>query len=102
MQIEAKDTDIDCPEAIHPIVRTHPGTGKRCLFVNRTFTTKSTNYQKMKVNLLELLFQQGEHIDHQIRFRWEGMIWRFGQSLLHASCYLGLLARGKKRAQSYD
>ena len=67
-----KDTDIDCPEAIHPIVRTHPGTGKRCLFVNRTFTTKINELSddESKI-LLELLFQQGEHIDHQIRFRWE-------------------------------
>ena len=66
-----KDTDIDCPEAIHPIVRTHPETGKKGLFVNRTFTTRINELSDDESNvLLELLFQQGEHINHQIRFRW--------------------------------
>jgi len=66
-----KDTDIDCPEAVHPIVRTHPETGKKVLFVNRTFTTRINELSEEESNiLLELLFQQGEHINHQIRFRW--------------------------------
>ena len=66
-----KDTDIDCPEAVHPIVRTHPETGKKSLFVNRTFTTRIKELSEEESNvLLELLFKQGEHIDHQIRFRW--------------------------------
>ena len=66
-----KDTDIDCPEAVHPIARTHPDTGRKSLFVNRTFTTRIKELSEEESNvLLELLFKQGEHIDHQIRFRW--------------------------------
>jgi len=65
------DVDIDCPSAVHPVIRTHPETGKKGLFVNRTFTTKinglSTNESDA---ILEMLFQHAEHIDHQIRFRW--------------------------------
>ena len=67
-----KDSDIDCPQAIHPIVRTHPDTGRKALFVNRTFTTKimglSDNESEM---ILKLLFEHAEDIRYQIRFRWE-------------------------------
>ena len=63
--------DIKCPEAIHPVVRTHHDTGKRALFVNRTFTTKINEVSVQESNfILELLFEHAEHIDHQIRFRW--------------------------------
>ncbi|MEM8652338.1 MAG: TauD/TfdA family dioxygenase, partial [Pseudomonadota bacterium] len=67
-----KDSDIDCPQAVHPIVRTHPGSGRKALFVNRTFTTKimglSDNESEM---ILKLLFEHAEDIRYQIRFRWE-------------------------------
>ena len=65
------DADIDCPMAIHPVVRTHPETGKKALFVNRTFTTKINELSAMESeSILEMLFRHAEHIDHQIRFRW--------------------------------
>ena len=65
------DSEIDCPRAIHPVVRTHPATGKKALFVNRTFTTRINELSVHESdNILEMLFQHAEHIDHQIRFRW--------------------------------
>ena len=65
------DSEIDCPRAIHPVVRTHPGTGRKALFVNRTFTTRINELSAHESdNILEMLFQHAEHIDHQIRFRW--------------------------------
>jgi len=66
-----KDSDIDCPSANHPVVRTHPETGRKALFVNRTFTTKINELSMHESDsVLEMLFQHAEHIDHQIRFRW--------------------------------
>jgi taurine dioxygenase len=65
------DSDIDCPRAVHPVIRTHPETGRKALFVNRTFTTKINELTVHESNnILEMLFQHAEHIDHQIRFRW--------------------------------
>ena len=65
------DTDIDCPVAVHPVVRTHPDTGRKALFVNRTFTTRINELSPSESgSVLTMLFEQAEHIDHQIRFRW--------------------------------
>ena len=65
------DAEIDCPRATHPVVRTHPETGRKALFVNRTFTTRINELSAHESdNILEMLFQHAEHIDHQIRFRW--------------------------------
>ncbi|MDA1238994.1 MAG: TauD/TfdA family dioxygenase, partial [Proteobacteria bacterium] len=65
------DIDIECPEATHPVVRTHPDTGKKALFINRTFTTRVNELSEMESrSILEMLFTHVEHIDNQIRFRW--------------------------------
>jgi len=65
------DADIDCPQAVHPIVRTHPDTGRKSLFVNRTFTTKIVGLPDNESDaILNMLFEHAEHINYQIRFRW--------------------------------
>jgi taurine dioxygenase len=59
------------PEAIHPVVRTHPETGKRALYVNRTFTTRLNELSQHESDaVLELLFTHSEQIAFQVRFRW--------------------------------
>jgi taurine dioxygenase len=60
------------PTATHPVIRTHPETGRKALFVNRTFTTQINELTQVESDaLLALLFDHGEQIDFQIRFRWE-------------------------------
>ena len=65
------DSGSTFPAADHPIVRIHPETGRRALFVNRTFTTKINGLSPDESStILNLLFDQAENINHQIRFRW--------------------------------
>ncbi|KAF2403868.1 TfdA family taurine catabolism dioxygenase TauD [Trichodelitschia bisporula] len=57
----------------HPIVRIHPATGKKALFVNRGFTKRIIGLKTEESDaLLQLLFNhiaQGQ--DFQVRVKWE-------------------------------
>ena len=66
-----KDSDIAFPSASHPVVRTHPQTGRKALFVNRTFTTRIKELSEEESSaVLKMLFEHAESIQFQIRFRW--------------------------------
>jgi taurine dioxygenase len=70
------------PDAEHPVVRTHPETGEKVLFVN-AFTTHFTNYHTaanvrfgQDANpgaslLLSYLISQAYIPEFQVRFRWK-------------------------------
>lgn len=59
------------PEAVHPVIRTHPETGRPAIYVNRTFTTRICELREEESRaVLGLLFDHCEHVDFQIRFRW--------------------------------
>jgi taurine dioxygenase len=69
------------PDAEHPVVRTHPETGDKVLFVN-SFTTHFTNfhtpanvrvgqdYAPGAAQLLHYLASQAQIPEYQVRFRW--------------------------------
>ena len=62
---------IKTPVANHPLIRTHPVTGKKAIYVNRTFTTGIEGMNKNESSsILKFLFDHCEHINFQIRYRW--------------------------------
>ena len=63
--------NIKTPVAYHPLIRTHPITGKKAIYVNRTFTTGIEGMNKNESSsILEFLFEHCEHVNFQIRYRW--------------------------------
>jgi len=59
------------PRSEHPIVRTHPVTGKKGLFVNRTFTTRIVGLRKNESDaILEMLYRYVETPEFSVRFKW--------------------------------
>lgn len=69
MQVETSDKAYD--EMEHPVVRTHPETGRKTLFVNRTFTIRFKDMTEQESQpLLEFLFRHASHERFTCRFRW--------------------------------
>ncbi|CAK5269456.1 unnamed protein product [Mycena citricolor] len=60
-------------ESVHPVVRVHPVTGFKSIYVNPGFTRRIVGVPKAESDaLLQLLFQQlSQNPEFQVRFRWE-------------------------------
>jgi taurine dioxygenase len=70
------------PDAEHPVVRTHPETGEKVLFVNG-FTTHFTNFHTAanvrygqdftqgSSSLLQYLINQSAIPEYQVRWKWQ-------------------------------
>lgn len=66
------DAGVEYPVAVHPVVRTHPETGRRSLFVNPSFTVDVEGLGEQEArDLLELLHRHCARPEFQIRQRWE-------------------------------
>ncbi|SPA39627.1 Alpha-ketoglutarate-dependent taurine dioxygenase [Cupriavidus taiwanensis] len=70
------------PPMVHPVVRTHPETREKILFVNEGFTTHLANYVRVRpyrigsdgrmaeMDLLHYLFRQAAAPEYQVRLKW--------------------------------
>ena len=60
------------PNPTHPVVRTHPVTGNKALFVNPQFTLRIDGMTAGESGmLLDLLFRPAEVPENQFRLRWK-------------------------------
>ena len=66
------DTNVTYPRNIHPVVRTHPVTGLKSIFVNKTFTTHINEIPKAESDsVLAFLYSHCAKPDYQVRFKWQ-------------------------------
>jgi taurine dioxygenase len=61
----------DFPQVEHPIVRTHPETGRKTLYVNRAFTVHVVGMERAESDaLLQFLYAQAAFPEYQCRLHW--------------------------------
>ena len=60
------------PPLSHPVIRTHPVSGRKSLFVNEGFTTKINELSEAESEaILKLLFAHATRPEYTIRWRWQ-------------------------------
>ncbi len=58
--------------SIHPVVRVHPETGEKVIYVNPGFTTQIVGFSPRESrHILDLLFEQIGRPEYTVRFKWE-------------------------------
>jgi len=68
----AEDLHAKYPPQEHPVVRTHPETGRHSLYVNTGFTSHIKDLSKKESDwLLSHLYSQAAVCEYQCRFRWQ-------------------------------
>jgi taurine dioxygenase len=67
-----KDEGRVFPKAEHPVIRTHPVSGRKALFVNSGFTTHIVQLKRTESDaVLQFLFRHVETPEFHCRFRWQ-------------------------------
>ncbi|KKB06501.1 taurine dioxygenase [Pantoea anthophila] len=60
------------PPVQHPVIRTHPVSGKKALFVNEGFTTRIVELSEKESDaVLRFLFAHATKPEFQVRWRWQ-------------------------------
>lgn len=66
------DPEGTYPVSVHPVIRTHPVTGRKVLFVNKGFTSHINELPPTESEaVLRFLYEHVQNAWFQVRFRWE-------------------------------
>ena len=69
-EIETLNKQFPSPE--HPVIRTHPDTKQKVIYVNKAFTQHIKDWDKEESNaMLDFLYAQAAIPEYQCRFVWE-------------------------------
>jgi taurine dioxygenase len=77
------------PPVEHPVVRTHPETGRQLLYVNRFFTSHIVGLDPEESRaLIEELSRRAEIVEYQCRFQWtpDAVVMWDNRSVQHYAC----------------
>ena len=87
------------PYADHPVVRTHPVTGKKALYVNQGFTRYINGIPRDESNgILRYLYEHMANPLFQCRFRWRRTRSRSGTIAASSTTRCGTTGRTPARA----
>ena len=88
MKLRADDLMVQtlASQAVHPVVRTHPQTQRKALYVNRSYTTRFEDWTEAESQpLLDFLIDHAVKPEFSCRFRWQQgslAVWD-NQSVMH-------------------
>lgn len=86
---EIAEFDARYPNPEHPVIRTHPETGRKSIYVNGGFTQEIVGMDADEsAELLEILYRQASFPEYQVRLRWEPNTVAFwdNRSMQHYAC----------------
>lgn len=72
LKVTLRKLEDDFPNPWHPVVRIHPVSGRRVLFINPQFTVRIKGLKEDESRtILDFLYRQPCVPDYQLRVRWE-------------------------------